>query len=96
MLEVLLGIALPPLIFGAFALLALWLGAESRPWFDERPVIDDRPNWFPIARRVPDEPVDDVDLPEPPPAAPLPVAPARAAQPRPVASTRAAINPSGV
>jgi hypothetical protein len=96
MLEVLLGIALPPLIFGAFALLALWLGAESRPWFDERPVLDDRPNWFPIVRRVPDEPEDDVDLPEPPPAAPLPVAPAAAAHPRPVASTRAAISPSGV
>ena len=30
-----------------FALLAMWLGAESRPWFDERPVLDDRPNWGP-------------------------------------------------
>ena len=46
MLGVLLGIALPPLVFGAFALLAMWLGAETRPWFDERPVRDDRPNWW--------------------------------------------------
>ena len=33
---------------GVFALLAMWLGAETRPWFDERPVLDDRPNWWPI------------------------------------------------
>ena len=53
MLEVLVGILLPPAVFGAFAVLAMWLGAESRPWFDERPVHDDRPNWWPIVRRVP-------------------------------------------
>ncbi len=97
MLEVLLGIALPPLVFGAFALLALWLGAESRPWFDERPVLDDRPNWFPIARSTPAEPQDDdLELPEPPGPSPEPVAPVIAPQRRPAASTRAAISPSGV
>ena len=53
MLGVLVGIALPPLVFGVFALLAMWLGAETRPWFDERPVLDDRPNWGPIRRRLP-------------------------------------------
>jgi hypothetical protein len=52
-LEVLVGILLPPAIFGVFALLAMWLGAESRPWFDERPVLDDRPNWWPIVRSLP-------------------------------------------
>ena len=53
MLEVLVGILLPPAVFGVFALLAVWLGAEWRPWFDERPVHDDRPNWWPIVRGVP-------------------------------------------
>lgn len=92
-----MGIALPPAIFGAFALLAVWLGAESRPWFDERPVLDDRPNWWPIRRRLPsdgDEAQDDHDpldgLPEP---AGEPVV---VRQRRPVASTRAATSPSGV
>jgi hypothetical protein len=37
--------------FGLVAWLALRHGAESRPWFDERPVRDDRPNWPPIPRR---------------------------------------------
>ena len=94
MLGVLLGIALPPLIFGVFALLALWLGAETRPWFDERPVLDERPNWGPIRRSVPrDEDEDDED---PPDGTQVPIpAPARA-QPRPAAATRAAMSPSGV
>ena len=39
----------PTVVFGLFALLAVRYGAESRPYFDERPVVDDRPNWFPIA-----------------------------------------------
>ena len=97
MLGVLLGIALPPLIFGVFALLAMWLGAETRPWFDERPVRDDRPNWFPIVRRVPqsDEDVPVVD--EPRDGTPQPgSAPAPRVQPRPAAVTRAATSPSGV
>ena len=59
MVELLLVMGLPTLVFGIFALLALWLGAETRPWFDERPVRDDRPNWYPIARSLPsDEPVE--------------------------------------
>ena len=94
MLEVLVGILLPPTIFGIFALLALWLGAESRPWFDERPVLDDRPNWFPIVRRVPRE--REVEPPEPddpPDGTPEPVV---KRQPRPAALTRAATSPAGV
>ena len=39
----------PTLVFGLFALICMRFGAESRPYFDERPVVDDRPNWFPIA-----------------------------------------------
>ena len=97
MLGVLIGIVLPPLIFGAFALLAMWLGAESRPWFDERPVLDDRPNWWPIARRLPrdrdEEPVA-IEVDEPHDGTPLPVPVARPQ--RPAALTRAATSPSGV
>jgi hypothetical protein len=90
-LEVLMGIALPPVVFGVFALLAMWLGAETRPWFDERPVRDDRPNWGPIRRRLPrdrDEVVLEVDEPGDGLIAPV--------QPRRVAVARAATNPSGV
>jgi hypothetical protein len=98
MLGVLLGIALPPLIFGAFALLAMWLGAETRPWFDERPVLDDRPNWWPIARRLPrDVEEDAVEVGEPPDGTPEPVAaPSVRLQSGPAALTRAATSPSGV
>ena len=99
MVEVLLAMGLPTLVFGVFALLALWLGAETRPWFDERPVHDDRPNWWPIVRSVPrdDEDADEDDHGAPPlDGTPVPVpAPARA-QPRPAAATRAATSPSGV
>ena len=101
MLEVLVGILLPPSVFGVFALLAMWLGAESRPWFDERPVRDDRPNWWPIVRRVPsdDDDVAAVDEPDDGKPAPL-VAPSvrrrPRAQPRPAAATSAATSPSGV
>ncbi|MEN3283508.1 MAG: hypothetical protein V7607_4648 [Solirubrobacteraceae bacterium] len=94
MLEVLLVMGLPTLIFGVFALLALWFGAETRPWFDERPVLDERPNWGPIRRSVPrDEDEDDEDPPDGT-AVPVP-APVRG-QPRPAAATRAAMSPSGV
>ena len=94
MVEVLLAMGLPTLIFGVFALLAMWLGAETRPWFDERP------NWWPISRSVPrddEEEADEQDRDEgPPDGTPAPVpAPARA-QPAPVAATRAATSPSGV
>ena len=93
MIEVLLVMFLPIVIFGVFALLAMWLGAETRPWFDERPVLDDRPNWWPISRSVPrDE--DDEDEPADGTPAPAP-APVRG-QPRPVVATKAAISPRGV
>jgi hypothetical protein len=99
MVEVLLGMGLPTLIFGVFALLALWLGAETRPWFDERPVIDDRPNWWPISRSLPEDEEDageedSDDRPLDGTPAPVPVPPR--AQPRPVAVTNAATSPSGV
>jgi hypothetical protein len=102
MLEVLVGIALPPLIFGVFAVLAMWLGAETRPWFDERPVLDDRPNWWPIVRRLPrDRDEEALDVDEPTDGTPEPVAaPALPAasrgQPRPAVATSAATSPSGV
>jgi hypothetical protein len=92
LVEVLLAMGLPTLIFGVFALLAMWLGAEQRPWFDERPVLDERPNWWPIRRSVPVE--EDEVRDEPPSAEPEPVADRD--QPRPVAVTRAATSPSGV
>lgn len=93
-----MGMLLPTLVFGIFALLSLWLGAESRPWFDERPVLDDRPNWFPIARRLP---TDDDAAPrrperEPRDGALVPVPIAARPQSRRAAPTRAATSPSGV
>jgi hypothetical protein len=92
-----MGIALPPAIFGVFALLAVWLGAESRPWFDERPVLDDRPNWWPIRRRLPCDAADSEDRDDPLDGLPEPAAePVVVRQRRPVASTRPATSPSGV
>jgi hypothetical protein len=98
--EVLLAMLGPTVAFGLFALLAIKFGAESRPYFDERPVIDDRPNWFPIAGSASD---DDEDDDEPPddgePEAVPEAAPAARRQPAPVplASARsAATSPSGV
>jgi hypothetical protein len=99
MLELLLAMGVPTAGFGLFALLAYWAGAESRPWFDERPVIDDRPNWFPITRRIKD-PSDDEseDDDEPRGGTPVPVAAPvpRRRQRAPAAATRAATSPSGV
>jgi len=92
MVEVLLAMGLPTLIFGVFALLAMWLGAEQRPWFDERPVLDERPNWWPIRRSAPVE--EDEVHDEPPSGEPEPVA--DRGQPRPAVVTRAATSPSGV
>jgi hypothetical protein len=93
MVEVLLVMFLPIVIFGVFALAALWFGAETRPWFDERPVLDERPNWWPIRRSVPR---DEDDEDEPADGTPAPArAPVRD-QPRPVVATRAAISPPGV
>lgn len=90
----LLAMLLPTLGFGVFALLAMWGGAESRPWFDEKPVKDDRPNWFPIVRSVPDD--EDEAPEEPQDGTPVPVVAPAAAQPRPAALTRAVTSPSGV
>ena len=98
----------PTVVFGLFALLAVRYGAESRPYFDERPVVDDRPNWFPIAGsgRVDDDEDDDDD---PQDGEPMPAATApdeRAGRPArlrrqpatvPLASaSNAATSPSGV
>jgi hypothetical protein len=100
--QVLLAMFGPTVVFGLFALLAVKFGAESRPYFDERPVVDDRPNWFPIARSgsddeddEDDEPPDDGEPEAVPEAAAMP-APRR--QPAvPLASARsAATSPSGV
>jgi hypothetical protein len=96
MLEVLIGMFAPVVVFGAFALLSVWLGAESRPWFDERIVRDDRPNWWPISRRLPsddDEPT--VDEPPDGTLVPEPEIVARRQRP-PAAVTRAATSPAGV
>jgi hypothetical protein len=89
--DVLLVMLLPTLIFGIFALLCVWFGAESRPWFDERPVTDERPNWPPLVRSIP---VDE-ESSAPDDGAPAPV-PAPAKRQRPAAATSAAISPSGV
>src|SRR3954468_24682243 len=100
--EVLLAMFGPTVVFGLFALLAVKFGAESRPYFDERPVVDERPNWFPIggsgsaAEADEDaEPPADGEPEAVPEAAAMP-APRR--QPAvPLASARsAATSPSGV
>ena len=98
--QVLLAMFGPTVVFGLFALLAMRFGAESRPYFDERPVLDDRPNWFPIAGSGGDDEDDDEDPPDDgvpeavPEAAP---APARRQPAVPLASARsAATSPSGV
>jgi hypothetical protein len=99
--EVLLAMLGPTVVFGLFALLAVKFGAESRPYFDERPVVDERPNWFPIAGsggddedEDDDEPPDDGEPEAVPEAAP---SPARRQPALPLASARsAATSPSGV
>lgn len=100
MWEVLLAILGPTIVFGLFALLAVRFGAESRPYFDERPVVDDRPNWFPIAGSAPAGVEDGDDDLQTPDAEPVPEpAPVARRQPvaRPLASpSSAATSPSGV
>ena len=97
MVELLLAMGVPTAGFGLFALLAYWAGADSRPWFDERPVLDDRPNWFPITRRIEDPDAEDASDDEPRGGTPVPSAvPERRRQRPPAASTRAATSPSGV
>jgi hypothetical protein len=98
---VLLAMLGPTVGFGLFALLAMRFGAESRPYFDERPVVDDRPNWFPIAGSGGDEDDDEDDEGpsdgEPEPVAERAPAPARRQPALPLASARsAATSPSGV
>ena len=97
----LLAMGLPTLVFGAFALLAIRFGADSRPWFDERPVHDDRPNWFPIARSVGDaddgdEPDDGEPLAAPAASRPEPRPPRQPAVRAPASASSAAMSPSGV
>jgi hypothetical protein len=88
----LVAMGVPTLIFGILALLALRYGAESRPYFDERPVHDDRPNWFPIARSA--AVADKVDDAAPRDGEPAP-APAHAqAAPAPPASRSRAPSPA--
>jgi hypothetical protein len=99
--ELLLAMLGPTVVFGLFALLAVKFGAESRPYFDERPVVDDRPNWFPISGSGSDDEDDDD---EPPDDGEPEAVPARAPAPArrqpatvPLASARsAATSPSGV
>jgi hypothetical protein len=96
---VLLAVLGPTVVFGLFALLAMRFGAESRPYFDERPVLDDRPNWFPIAGSGGgDDDEDDADDDDPDGEPELAVAPPARRQPAlPLASARsAATSPSGV
>jgi hypothetical protein len=99
MVEVLLATLGPTVAFGLFALLCMRFGAESRPYFDEKPVVDDRPNWFPIAGAGGGDHDEDDDA-GPPDAEPVhDAAPAVGRQPRaaPLASARsAATSPSGV
>jgi hypothetical protein len=106
--DVLLAMLGPTVVFGLFSLLAVRYGAESRPYFDERPVLDDRPNWFPIAGSGRGGEDDDTDDPQDgePLAAAEPASserPARPARPTrqpaavPLASaSSAATSPSGV
>jgi hypothetical protein len=77
----------PTVLFGLFALLAMRFGAESRPYFDERPVVDDRPNWFPIAGSG--RGADDEDDDDPQDGEPMPVADAKPEVARPAAPARA-------
>jgi hypothetical protein len=97
MLEVLIGMFAPLVVFGAFALLAVWLGADSRPWFDERLIVrEERPNWGPIARRLPSDDEDEADVAGPPDAEPVPEPVVTARLQRPAAATIAATSPAGV
>jgi hypothetical protein len=100
MVQVLFAMFGPMVAFGLFALLCMRFGAESRPYFDEQPVLDDRPNWFPIAGAGGGDD-DDEDDDEPQGGEPVPVAEPARARPQParvpVASVSSAVtSPSGV
>jgi hypothetical protein len=97
--QVLLAMLGPTVVFGLFALLAVKFGAESRPYFDERPVVDDRPNWFPIAGSGGGDDDDEDEPPDDGEPEPVAEAPPARRQPAgvPLASARsAATSPSGV
>jgi hypothetical protein len=81
----LMAMGVPTVVFGVLALLAMRFGAESRPYFDERPVHDDRPNWFPIARSM--AAAEDVDEAAPSGGEPAP-APAQAVPATPASRQR--------
>jgi hypothetical protein len=89
--EVVITILGPTVGFGLFALLAMRYGAETRPGFDERPVKDDRPNWFAIPGSAPrpERPPPRRRGGEGHPAS----APARRPAPRPAAALRPAASP---
>jgi hypothetical protein len=90
MVEAVLAFAIPTAGFGLFALLALRFGAESRPGFDEKPVLDGRPNWFAIPGSAPRPPRGELRVTGGGKPTPRPVG-------QPAASrTRAATRPSGV
>jgi hypothetical protein len=80
----LFAMGVPTLVFGALALLAMRFGAESRPYFDEKPVYDDRPNWFPIAGSGSSDDDEDEDPPDDGEAVPV----AEPAAPEPTVSRR--------
>ena len=105
MLELLVAMLVPTVGFGLFALLCVRFGAESRPYFDEQPVVDDRPNWFPIAGaggRGGEDDHDDEPFGGEPEAVPAAAAPPPRRQPRAVpvtsvaSASSAATSPSGV
>jgi hypothetical protein len=105
MAAVLVAMLGPTVVFGLFALVCVRFGAESRPYFDERPVVDDRPNWFPIVGAGSNADDDDEDDPpddgEPIAAAPEPPPTRGVPRRQPVAvpltsATSAATSPSGV
>jgi hypothetical protein len=93
MLELLVVVFGPLVPFALLALASLRWGRETRPGFDERPVTDDRPNWYPISHRPlprsapPDPPRSGTPVPQPKPKAkPAPVRPARPPRPAPGAA----------
>jgi hypothetical protein len=90
MVELVLAFAVPTATFGLLALLALRFGKETRPGFDEKPVLDSRPNWFPIPGSAPRHPRDELLVTGGGKRLP------RAGRQRAASSTRAATRPSGV
>jgi hypothetical protein len=91
MLETLAVMLAPLAVFGLLALASLRWGRETRPGFDERLIVDDRPNWWPISHR----PLPRSSPPVPPQRgtpepAPEPVRESAPATPRPARPPRPA------